>query len=44
MVKGGDQQVLSVAYSYKAPIWYYYFIKIKNLLFLFFPLSLSKPL
>lgn len=41
MVKGGDQQVLSVAYSYKAPIWCHYCQK--NLLFLFFCLSLNKP-
>lgn len=41
MVKGGHQQVLSVAYSYKAPVWCHYCKK--NLLLLFFPLSLNKP-
>lgn len=39
MVKGGEQQVLSVTQSYKASIWCLCFIK--NLFF--FPLSLTKP-
>lgn len=40
MVKGGEQQVLSVTQSYKASIWCLCFIK--NLFF-FSPLSLTKP-